>query len=138
MVSYWNQPRALKQGSLRGAGGPPGSLHSHVAGDVYIGDGHLWSGCLGNRNLSQALTLQKRENPTIRVYTTNTCKDLKCAWEVDFALLCSFFLPREEHALCSILSKRTPRKYLDSTPTLESSLSELSLDQLNLSWLTNA
>lgn len=43
MLSYQNQPRALKQRSLTGRGGL--TLHL-AAGEVFTGDNHLWNECL--------------------------------------------------------------------------------------------
>lgn len=63
MVSYWNQPRSVKQ-SLSGGGlaggwewGQPGSLSSQMPGNMFIWDNHLWSACLSSQSSSQALKL---------------------------------------------------------------------------------
>ena len=32
-----------------------------MAGNVFIRDSHLWSGCLSNQSLSQALALKKKK-----------------------------------------------------------------------------
>lgn len=58
MVSYWNQQRPLKQRSF--SAGRWAWLFSPVAGNVFIWDSLLWSGCLGNESLS-GTCIQKRE-----------------------------------------------------------------------------
>ena len=72
MVSYWNQPRALKQRCLD-------SLYVIIWLAMCLFEipslkwMSVWSGCLGNQSLSQALALQKEKSKTkqlSRVYTT--------------------------------------------------------------------
>lgn len=46
----------------------PGSLSSHVAGIVFLGNTPLLSGCLPNQSLNQAPALQ--EKATVKAYTT--------------------------------------------------------------------
>ena len=73
-ISYWNQPRSLKQRKLGGGRWPDYlALWLAVCSEISTLKGMpLWNGCLSNQNLNQIIALQKKKKgkrKTVKVYT---------------------------------------------------------------------
>lgn len=63
MISYWNQPKSLKQRKLSGGRWPDYlALWLAVCSEKSTLKGMpLWNGCLSNQNLNQIIALQKKK-----------------------------------------------------------------------------
>lgn len=63
MISYWNQPRNLKQRKLSGGRWPDClALWLAVRSEINTLKGMpLWNGCLSNQNLNQIIALPKKK-----------------------------------------------------------------------------
>lgn len=72
MVSYWNHAKSLKQRSLN-EGSRPSSSTSPVAGNVFIGDRCLWSGCLFEVDAIKAFIRHLHYKKKDKDYTTTRC-----------------------------------------------------------------